>query len=118
MSWLETEVANDPGVKGCCQVIQYTTHPDPQIWFSITAMSTGKRSDYLSWDEYFMAVAFLAAKRSKDPVTQVGACIVDKRNVVVGLGYNGMPTGCSDDAFPWKKDSPSSLDNKFFYGKL
>lgn len=64
-----------------------------------------------------MATAFLAAKRSKDPVTQVGACIVDENRIIVGVGYNGMPNGCNDDAFPWGKESVSPLENKYFYGK-
>ena len=59
-----------------------------------------KREDYISWDEYFMGVATLASKRSKDPNTQVGACIVDKDNYIVSVGYNGMPIGCSDEDFP------------------
>lgn len=62
-----------------------------------------KRTDYISWDEYFMGVALLAAKRSKDPNTQVGACIVDKNNVILSTGYNGFPVGCSDDEFPWAR---------------
>lgn len=63
-----------------------------------------KRSDYISWDEYFMGVALLAAKRSKDPNTQVGACIVDSNNVILTTGYNGFPIGCSDDEFPWDRE--------------
>ncbi|MCR4688484.1 MAG: dCMP deaminase family protein [Saccharofermentans sp.] len=62
-----------------------------------------KREDYISWDEYFMGVATLASKRSKDPNTQVGACIVDKDNYIVSVGYNGMPIGCSDEEFPWER---------------
>ncbi|XP_046394601.1 deoxycytidylate deaminase isoform X2 [Ischnura elegans] len=62
-----------------------------------------------------MAMAFLAAKRSKDPVTQVGACIVNDENKIVGIGYNGMPIGCSDDEFPWSKGDKSSIDNKYLY---
>ena len=65
---------------------------------------TAKRSDYISWDEYFMGVALLAAKRSKDPNTQVGACIVDANNVILTTGYNGFPIGCSDDEFPWERE--------------
>ena len=65
---------------------------------------TAKRSDYISWDEYFMGVALLAAKRSKDPNTQVGACIVDSNNVILTTGYNGFPIGCSDDEFPWDRE--------------
>ncbi|XP_076467774.1 deoxycytidylate deaminase-like [Babylonia areolata] len=74
-----------------------------------------KRKDYLSWDEYFMAVAFLSAQRSKDPRTQVGACIVNGENKIVGIGYNGMPIGCSDDVMPWGRDSENILERKYFY---
>jgi len=63
-----------------------------------------KRQDYISWDEYFMGVALLSARRSKDPNTQVGACIVNKMNKIVGAGYNGLPIGCDDDEFPWEKE--------------
>lgn len=76
--------------------------------------STGKRSNYIDWAEYFMATAFLAAKRSKDPVTQVGAVIVNDHKIV-GVGYNGFPRGCSDDEFPWTKDSENLLENKYMY---
>ena len=71
-----------------------------------------KRMDYISWDEYFMGVAKLAAMRSKDPSTQVGACIVSQDNIIVSTGYNGMPKGCSDDEFPWNRDGE---DNKYPY---
>ena len=63
-----------------------------------------KRKDYISWDEYFMGIAMLAAKRSKDPSTQVGACIVSQDNIIISTGYNGMPKGCSDDEFPWDRE--------------
>ena len=63
-----------------------------------------KRQDYISWDEYFMGIAMLAAKRSKDPNTQVGACIVSQDNIIISTGYNGMPKGCSDDEYPWARD--------------
>ena len=63
-----------------------------------------KRTDYISWDEYFMGVALLAAQRSKDPSTQVGACIVDEQNRILSTGYNGFPQGCSDDEFPWGRE--------------
>ena len=73
-----------------------------------------KREEYLSWDEYFMGIAVLSAKRSKDPSTQVGACIVNKDNRIISVGYNGMPRCCSDDEFPWdKNDNP--LDSKYLY---
>lgn len=63
-----------------------------------------KRKDYITWDEYFMGVAILASKRSKDPSTQVGACIVNQDNIILSTGYNGFPLGCSDDAFPWARE--------------
>ena len=65
---------------------------------------SNKREGYISWDEYFMGVALLAAERSKDPSTQVGACIVDDQNRILSTGYNGFPHGCSDDEFPWNRD--------------
>lgn len=71
-----------------------------------------KRTDYISWDEYFMGVAQLAAKRSKDPNTQVGACIVDQNNIIVSTGYNGLPKHCSDDTYPWSRYGD---DNKYMY---
>ncbi|KAK7870298.1 hypothetical protein R5R35_011806 [Gryllus longicercus] len=74
-----------------------------------------KREDYLEWTDYFMATAFLAAKRSKDPCSQVGACIVNQEKRIVGVGYNGMPFGCSDDEYPWKKASTSRLETKYLY---
>ena len=52
-----------------------------------------KRSDYISWDEYFMGIAELSARRSKDPSTQVGACIVSSDNKILSMGYNGFPKG-------------------------
>ena len=60
-----------------------------------------KRTDYLSWDEYFMGVAMLSGMRSKDPNTQVGCCIVSQDNKILSMGYNGMPTGCFDDDIRW-----------------
>lgn len=73
-----------------------------------------KREDYISWDEYFMGVAYLSAMRSKDPNTQVGACIVDDNNRILSMGYNGFPNGCSDDEFPWGKQG-ENLDIKYLY---
>ena len=63
-----------------------------------------KRQDYISWDQYFMGVALLAARRSKDPSTQVGACIVSRDNLILSTGYNGFPSGCSDDEYPWARE--------------
>ena len=73
---------------------------------------TGKRKDYLSWDEYFMGVAKLAGMRSKDPNTQVGACIVSQNNRILSLGYNGFPNGVSDDEFPWSREG-DALETKY-----
>lgn len=73
-----------------------------------------KRQDYISWDEYFMGVALLSARRSKDPNTQVGACIVNDKNKIVGAGYNGLPIGCDDDEFPWEKQG-EFLQTKYPY---
>ena len=71
-----------------------------------------KRTDYITWDEYFMAVALLAAMRSKDPNTQVGACIVGEDKRILSTGYNGFPCGCSDDEFPWEREGD---DTKYQY---
>jgi len=73
-----------------------------------------KRKDYISWDEYFMGVAKLAAHRSKDPNSQVGSCIVSTDNKILSIGYNGFPRGCSDDIFPWSREG-ETLDTKYVY---
>ncbi|MBR4496657.1 MAG: dCMP deaminase family protein [Acholeplasmatales bacterium] len=70
---------------------------------------------HISWDEYFMGVALLSAKRSKDPSTQVGACIVNKDKRIIAIGYNGFPKGCEDDVFPWGKDDSNQLNTKYPY---
>ena len=72
-----------------------------------------KRQDYLSWDEYFMGIALLSAQRSKDPGTQVGACIVGDDNRILSVGYNGMPIGRNDDDMPWDREGSSELDTKY-----
>ena len=75
-----------------------------------------KRQDYISWDEYFMGIAMLAAKRSKDPNTQVGACIVSKDNIIISTGYNGMPktelplTGTSSVLYPTEDISKTAFE--------
>ncbi len=73
-----------------------------------------KREDYLSWDEYFMALAKLTAMRSKDPSTQVGACIVGSDNRILSVGYNGTPNGFNDDEFPWDREG-TPLETKYLY---
>ena len=71
-----------------------------------------KRKDYISWDQYFMGVAHLAGMRSKDPNTQVGACIVSDDHKILSMGYNGFPRGCNDDDFPWAREG-ETLDTKY-----
>lgn len=78
-------------------------------------MTSQKRKDYISWEYYFMEIAKLSARRSKDPNTQVGACIVNCDNKIVGIGYNGLPKGCSDDLFPWGNDNKDILLTKYPY---
>lgn len=73
-----------------------------------------KRETYLNWDEYFMGIALLSSQRSKDPSTQVGACIVSEDNKIMSVGYNGMPMHCSDDTFPWDKDG-EPLNTKYMF---
>ena len=68
----------------------------------------------ISWDEYFMGIAIFSAYRSKDPHTQVGACIVNEDKHIVGVGYNGMPNGCSDKEYPWGRDGEFG-ENKYAY---
>jgi dCMP deaminase len=68
----------------------------------------------ISWDEYFMGLSHLSALRSKDPNTQVGACIVDHDHKVVSIGYNGMPRGCNDSDFPWEREG-DFLNTKYAY---
>ncbi|OWK00280.1 DCTD [Cervus elaphus hippelaphus] len=84
---------------------------------SMSEVPCRKRDDYLEWPEYFMAVAFLSAQRSKDPNSQVGACIVNAENKIVGIGYNGMPNGCSDDLLPWRRTAENILDTKYPYAE-
>lgn len=72
------------------------------------------RTDYLPWDDYFMAIAKLSAMRSKDPNTQVGACIVDKTNRILSIGYNGAPNGFDDNIFPWNREG-EPLETKYLY---
>lgn len=73
-----------------------------------------KRKDYISWDTYFMGIAKLSSLRSKDPSTQVGACIVTPNHEIVGIGYNGFPKGISDDDFPWQSEG-SFHETKYPY---
>lgn len=75
---------------------------------------SSKREDYISWDEYFMGIAVLSSMRSKDPNTQVGACIVSPDKKIIGVGYNGFPIGCSDDELPWEREG-DWIETKYPY---
>jgi len=77
--------------------------------------SNCKRNEYISWDEFFMYSAFLCSQRSKDPSTQVGACIVNKENRIISSGYNGFCNGVSDDLGLWGKNNTNEMDNKYLY---
>jgi deoxycytidylate deaminase len=88
-----------------------TKNKSPSIAES-TADDGKKRMDFINWDEFFMGTAILAAQRSKDPATQVGACIV-RENIIVAIGYNGMPIGCPDDEMPWGKCDEDPLKTKW-----
>ena len=74
-----------------------------------------KREGYISWDEFFMGAAMLCAERSKDPNTQVGACIVNDENRILSVGYNGFPAGCDDNVFPWDRSGNDPYDTKYLY---
>ncbi len=73
-----------------------------------------KRENYINWDEYFMGIAILSAQRSKDPSTQVGACIVSNENKILSVGYNGMPRNCDDDIYPWDREG-DELNTKYMF---
>ena len=73
-----------------------------------------KRADYITWDQSFMGIAIMSAARSKDPSTQVGACIVDQDNRILSMGYNGMPSGCNDDEMPWDREG-QGMQSKYFF---
>ena len=77
-------------------------------------MQNDKRINYISWDEYFMGISKLSGMRSKDPNTQVGACIVSQDNKILSMGYNGFPKGCSDDEFPWAREG-DDLETKYAF---
>lgn len=83
---------------------------------SIPYIRVSKRTEgVLQWDDYFMAVSYLSAMRSKDPSTQVGACIVNPERRIVGIGYNGFPAGCDDDRLPWNRVAEDEMNTKYLY---
>ncbi len=77
-------------------------------------MQKDRRNNYFDWDETFMQICKVISQRSKDPSTQNGACLVNKKNILVGLGYNGFPRGCSDDKLPWKREG-NFCDKKYAF---
>lgn len=81
-------------------------------WVKKFKLVEKQREDYISWDEYFMAVSKLSAMRSKDPNTQVGACIVSEDNRLLSIGYNGAPNGYKDYRFPWDREG-DNLKTKY-----
>ncbi|CAL0330088.1 unnamed protein product [Lupinus luteus] len=97
--------------------IPFQNHTVSNNRSSIDPFDPSKRKGYLSWDDYFMAIAFLSAERSKDPNRQVGACLVSQDGIILGIGYNGFPRGCADDKLPWAKKSRTGdpLETKYPY---
>lgn len=73
-----------------------------------------KRNGYINWDEYFMGIALLSSQRSKDPNSQVGACIVGEDNKILSIGYNGFPVGCNDDELSWEREG-DFINTKYPY---
>lgn len=124
----EREWANTDPTKGnlkrCIELsdFQFTNNGDleelhqqiDKVLAKIKAANVSKRTDYISWDEYFMGVSILSGRRSKDPSTQVGACIVDDEKKIIATGYNGAPRGIHDEDFPWARDG-DFLDTKYAY---
>lgn len=110
---------NDQSAKDCSQneneMEKYLGLLLREANFNPFESTTKKRSDYLGWDDYFMAISFLSAMRSKDPNTQVGACIVDTQKCIIGIGYNGFPRGCSDETLPWSREGECELHKKYPY---
>lgn len=114
--------AGDEGEGGLacepCEPLEpYEPVPMSPVTKSKDPFSSAKRSGALSWDDYFMSLAFLSAQRSKDPNKQVGACIVSDKNIIISIGYNGFPRGISDDALPWAKLSKNNdpLETKYMF---
>jgi dCMP deaminase len=119
---ISTDVSNDQHLQGTISDKNWIQNDD---WLRYEAVFATRDSTYhnpgprtqgvLSWDEFFMAMTKLAAMRSKDPIRQVGAVIVDENQRVVSLGYNGMTFGIDDQHIAWGKGNPSMLHNKHTY---
>ena len=85
-----------------------------EVYFISNYMNNSKRQEVFSWDEAFMQICRVIAKRSKDPNTQNGACLVNEDNIIIGIGYNGFPRGCSDNDLPWSREG-DFVDKKYAY---
>lgn len=88
--------------------------PEFEEWQEKCKVSGDSRKDYITWDQYFMAISRLSSMRSKDPYRQVGACIVSNDNRILSIGYNGAPNGFNDENFPWNKEGESLYSKHFF----
>ena len=113
---MNCSAANDLAIKTgeqCQECLQQSCECCQPPKTSDKVPHTPKRRDVIQWDDYFMSIAYLTAMRSKDPSTQVGACIVNQDRRIVGIGYNGFPRGCSDDELPWNRIAENELDTKY-----
>ncbi len=121
---MQSEEKHKQNIKKCMEMADFLITNDgsveefrkkiEDVLKKIESKKVGRRENYISWDEYFMGVSILSGKRSKDPNTQVGACIVNADKKIVGIGYNGLPMGCSDLNFPWGREG-DFLDTKYPY---
>lgn len=123
--WANTD-PNKGNLKKCIERADYTFTNEgtlDELFVQIDAAlrdidakskNVSKREDYISWDEYFMGVSILSGKRSKDPSTQVGACIIDEEKKIIATGYNGAPRGIDDEDFPWAREG-DFLETKYAY---
>ena len=107
--------SNAPTVNSTLKRERHTTTSSVEETTIHPVSKIGKRQNALVWDDYFMAVSFLSSLRSKDPSTQVGACIVNEEKRIVGIGYNGFPRGCDDDELPWDRTADCKYDTKYMY---
>ena len=120
---MKSDDPNKQNLKRCIEMADYNFKNDwtiEELYKKVEgvlekiSMRVSKRVNVLSWDDYFMSIAILSAQRSKDPSTQVGACIVDSSKKIIGVGYNGFPIGCSDEELPWVREG-DFLDTKYPY---
>ncbi|GIY42891.1 deoxycytidylate deaminase [Caerostris darwini] len=106
---------NDTSEKYNEQAVSNLHSELPPLYLNSKPDSVISNDSYLPWNDYFMSLCYLTAARSKDPNTKVGACIVDKENRIVSLGYNGMPRGIKDEQLPWNKEGTYKYQTKYPY---